>query len=87
MTETTLIEFPCHFPIKIIGTNSELFISEIKQIVINHFPSFKNEHIAHKMSKKNNYLAITVIVYAESQKILDALYKELTQHPDVKMVL
>lgn len=87
MTETTLIEFPCHFPIKIIGTNSELFISEIKQIVINHFPAFEDNHITHKMSKKNNYLAITVIVYAESQKTLDALYKELTQHPDVKMVL
>ncbi|KGP64380.1 hypothetical protein EP47_11415 [Legionella norrlandica] len=87
MTKTTLIEFPCHFPIKIIGANSELFIDEIKQIVISHFPAFENEHLTHKMSQKNNYLAITVTVYAENQAVLDALYQELTRHPDVKMVL
>ncbi|WP_154699064.1 DUF493 family protein, partial [Legionella pneumophila] len=39
MTKTTLIEFPCYFPIKIIGINSELLLNEIRQIVINHFPT------------------------------------------------
>ncbi|HAT8103258.1 TPA: DUF493 family protein, partial [Legionella pneumophila] len=56
-------------------------------IVINHFPTFENEHLTHKMSEKNKYLAITVTVYAESQISLDGLYQDLSQHPDVKMVL
>ncbi|HAT8181269.1 TPA: DUF493 family protein [Legionella pneumophila] len=87
MTKTTLIEFPCYFPIKIIGINSELLLNEIKQIVVNHFPTFENEHLTHKMSEKNKYLAITVTVYAENQMSLDGLYQDLSQHPAVKMVL
>ncbi|CZG05430.1 TPA: DUF493 domain-containing protein [Legionella pneumophila] len=87
MTKTTLIEFPCYFPIKIIGINSELLLNEIRQIVINHFPTFKNEHLTHKTSEQDKYLAITVTVYAENQISLDGLYQDLSQHPAVKMVL
>ncbi|HAT1805051.1 TPA: DUF493 domain-containing protein [Legionella pneumophila] len=87
MTKTTLIEFPCYFPIKIIGINSELLLNEIRQIVINHFPIFENEHLTHKTSEQNKYLAITVTVYAENQISLDGLYQDLSQHPAVKMVL
>lgn len=87
MTKTILIEFPCYFPIKIIGINSELLLNEIRQIVINHFPTFENEHLTHKTSEQNKYLAITVTVYAENQISLDGLYQDLSQHPAVKMVL
>ncbi|HAT8989972.1 TPA: DUF493 family protein, partial [Legionella pneumophila subsp. pneumophila] len=56
-------------------------------IVINHFPTFENEHLTHKTSEQNKYLAITVTVYAENQISLDGLYQDLSQHPAVKMVL
>lgn len=87
MTKTSLIEFPCHFPIKIIGTQSQAFIDEIREIALKHYPNLTPEHLSHKTSQNNNYLAITVTVYAENQQQLDALYRELTQHPDVKMIL
>ncbi|MDR3501649.1 MAG: DUF493 domain-containing protein [Legionella sp.] len=87
MTETTLIEFPCHFPIKIMGKNSPLFLEEIREIVLNHFPTIEQEKITHKPSKENNFLAITVVVYAENQAMLDAFYQDVTKHPDIKMVL
>lgn len=87
MTQTTLMEFPCNFPVKIIGINSLVFIGDVKSITIKHFPNFKDEDLTHKISEKNNYLAITAIVYAENQMMLDAYYQELTKHPDIKMVL
>ncbi|MCW8407600.1 DUF493 domain-containing protein [Legionella sp. PATHC035] len=87
MKKTTLIEFPCYFPIKIIGNNSAVFFEEIKQITITHFPNIEDEALSHKMSKDSNYLAITVTVYAENQEMLDTFYRAVTQHPEVKMVL
>jgi putative lipoic acid-binding regulatory protein len=87
MTKTSLVEFPCHFPIKIIGTQSQSFIDEIREIALKHYPNLNEEQISHKTSQNNNYLAITLTVYAENQQQLDDLYHELTQHPDVKMVL
>jgi uncharacterized protein len=86
-TKTTLIEYPCHFPVKIIGSNTTVFLEEIRLIVMRHFPKTKTAAIVHKPSKENTYLSITATVYAENQEIIDALYIELTSHPDVKMVL
>lgn len=87
MTKTSLLEFPCHFPIKIMGNNSPNFLDEIRQITLKHFPTIENEKITHKLSKGNNFLAITVTVYAENQEMLDAFYQDVTKHPDIKMVL
>jgi putative lipoic acid-binding regulatory protein len=87
MTKTTLIEFPCHFPIKIMGKNSPKFLEEIREITLKHFPTIEQEKITHKPSKENNFLAITVVVYAENQAMLDAFYQDVTKHPDIKMVL
>jgi putative lipoic acid-binding regulatory protein len=87
MTKTTLMEFPCNFPIKIIGTNSQLFLEKIKQITIEHFSNFNDGDLTHKSSQKNNYLAITVTVYAENQAMLDCFYQKLIKLPEVKMVL
>jgi len=87
MSRTTLIEFPCHFPIKIIGSNSCVFLEEIKQITMKHFPDVEQSALTHKLSKDGNYLAITVTVFAESQDMLDAFYREVNQHPEIKMVL
>lgn len=87
MTKQSIIEFPCEFPVKIIGTNSEVFLDEIKMIVLHHFADFNQENLKHKLSDKGNYLAITVTVYATNQEMLDSFYLALTQHPDIKMVL
>lgn len=83
----SLLEFPCDFTIKIIGSNSENFAESIKNIIYNHFANGKKIVIANKLSKNGNYLAITATVYANNKEMLDALYMELTKHPEVKMVL
>lgn len=83
----SLIEFPCHFPIKIIGKNSTVFAEEIRAITLKHFPDTPNSFIVSKESERANYLSMTVTVYVHSQEELDAFYLELTRHPDIKMVL
>ena len=82
-----MIEFPCDFPIKIIFTNQPGVADEIIAIIHRHHPKLRSTSIKQKMSEKNNYSSITATVKATSQKKLDALYRELTQHPSIKMVL
>lgn len=88
MTDNThLLEFPCHFPIKIIGHNTDAFKLEVIKTVRNHYPDLKDSAISSNASKQGNYLAITVTVFAQSQKSLDALYFDLNQLSDIQMVL
>jgi uncharacterized protein len=83
----TLLEFPTHFPIKVFGPNTELFIESIHQITKEHFPDILDEAIHIKNSENHTYVAITLTVYASNQIELDNLYTELHQHKDIKMVL
>jgi putative lipoic acid-binding regulatory protein len=86
-TKSSLIEFPCDFQIKIIGKNSDSFYDEIAEIARKHHSDFNDSLTKSQRSEQGNYLAITITVHAHNQGSLDALYRELTQHPDVKMVL
>ena len=81
------MDFPCSFPIKIIGINSPSFVADIEAITRTHYPDIHIDAIRKKHSPKANFIAITVTVNAEDQATLDALYLELTKHPDIKMVL
>lgn len=87
MTKTTLIDFPCDFPVKIIGMNSETLINDVQRIVSKHFPGHTDERITYKKSENSNYLAITVSFLATNQEMLDEFYKEVSKLPEVKMVL
>ena len=81
------MDFPCTFPIKIIGINSPSFVTDIERITLKHYPNTHKSAIRNQNSPQGNYIAITVTVEALDQISLDALYLELTQHPDIKMVL
>lgn len=83
----SLMEFPCDFPIKIIGKNSAAFVTDVINITRKHFPDTADNAIRSQPSQQSNYIAISVTVHALDQATLDALYLELTQHPDIKMVL
>tara|TARA_R110002049_G_scaffold47110_15_gene136296 strand:- start:1311 stop:1583 length:273 start_codon:yes stop_codon:yes gene_type:complete len=90
MSETrreTLIEFPCDFPIKIMGARVEGFAQAIVEVVQRHDEGFDAASVEMRPSSKGNYLALTCTVRALSQTQLDALYRELTAHPMVKVVL
>ncbi len=89
MTEerTTLLEFPCEFPIKIMGARADGFAQAVLEVVLRHAPDFDAGAMQMRPSAKGNYLAITCTLNATSQAQLDALYRELSSHPMVKVVL
>lgn len=87
MTKNTLIDFPCSFPIKIIGINSGEFIDEIVKVTKKHFPDFNRENLSEKVSQNASYLAVTVTVIADNQSMLDAYYQDIVKITGIKMVL
>jgi uncharacterized protein len=86
-TKESIIQFPCYFPIKIIGKYTPGFQAEVTQIVITHFPRDPKPDITCQNSKNGNFISITATVYVHTQTELDSLYQELSQHPEMKMVL
>ena len=87
MSKETLLEFPCDFPLKIMGASDPGFAQAIGVVVLRHAPDFDVATMEMRPSKAGNYLSLTCTVRAISQAQLDALYRELTAHPMVKVVL
>ena len=85
--EPSLIEYPCSFPIKIMGKSQAGFAQAMMQIVMRHAPDFDPASMEMKSSKKGKYLSLTCIIQATSRAQLDDLYRELCDHPVVVMVL
>jgi uncharacterized protein len=83
----TLLEFPCDFPLKIMGATREGFAQAVVEVVLRHAPDFDAATVEMRPSKAGNYLSLTCTIRATSKPQLDALYRELTGHPWVKIVL
>ncbi|MGZ8267870.1 MAG: HP0495 family protein [Burkholderiales bacterium] len=83
----SLIEYPCDFPIKVLGRTQAGFAQTILEIVRNHAPDFDGSTLQMKTSKHGKYLSVTCVIRASSRQQLDDLYRELCDHPMVVMVL
>lgn len=86
-SEQSLLKFPCDFPIKVMGHLVDSFAKEVCAVVKAHDPQFDAASIEMRPSKNGNYLSVTVMVRATSRDQLDTLYRALTSHPMVKVVL
>jgi putative lipoic acid-binding regulatory protein len=87
MAEASLIEYPCDFPIKILGHTRAGFAQTILEVVRRHAPDFDGATMEMKTSKHGKYLSVTCTIRATSREQLDGLYRELCDHPLVTMVL
>lgn len=85
--EQSLIEYPCDFPIKVMGANVEGFVTAVTHVARQFDPGFDASTVEIRPSKGGNYLGVTITVRATSRPQLDELYRTLTTHPMVKMVL
>ena len=83
----TLFEFPCDFPLKVMGRKSDDFRSIVIGIVQKHVGTVAPENIEERPSKDGNYLSLTCTFQAQSREQLDNLYRELTSHERVLIVL
>jgi putative lipoic acid-binding regulatory protein len=86
-TELGAIDYPVDFPIKVMGRREPGFARTVVDIVRKHAPEFDESTVQMRPSKKNTYLSVTCTIVATSREQLDALYRELSDHPAVVMVL
>ena len=83
----SLIKYPSPFPIKVMGDNVDGFVHAITAIALQFDPSFDAATVQLRDSKGGKYLGVTVTVTATSREQLDELYRTLSTHPMVKVVL
>ena len=83
----TLLEFPCVFPLKVIGRNVAEFEGDVLTIIQKHVPEVQRENVTRRSSAGNKYLALTVTFVADNQTQLDELYLELNRHELVLVTL
>lgn len=84
---TSLIEYPSDFPIKVMGRHHPEFAQILTAVVLEFDPGFDPATVEMRPSKNGNYLGLTFTVRATSREQLDALYRALTAHDMVSMVL
>ena len=85
--EQSLIKYPTAFPIKVMGANVDGFVHAVTEIARRFDPGFDAATVELRPSRGSRYLGVTVTVTATSREQLDELYRTLSTHPMVKVVL
>ena len=87
IADAQLLEYPCDFPLKILGHTQAGFAQAVIDVVKRHAPDFDGATVELRASNRRKYLSITCVIRATSREQLDGLYQELCDHPMVVMVL
>lgn len=83
----SLIDFPSAFPIKVLGANVDGFVSAMTEVARRFDPAFDAATVELRVSKGDRYLGVTLTITATSRQQLDDIYRALSSHPMVKVVL
>jgi hypothetical protein len=86
-TRLGLLEFPCRFPIKAMGRQSDGFEALVSRIVCSHAELWPGEPVRSTPSRAGRFVSVTAVVEARSQAQLDAIYQELSDCVHVLMAL
>jgi putative lipoic acid-binding regulatory protein len=85
--EDTLLEFPCDFPIKMMGRDEDSFREAAIAVIEEHAGKLSDDAISTSSSRKGNFVSITVTISAQSQQQLDDIYQALTDHEEILVAL
>ncbi len=83
----SLLVFPTEFPIKVMGRRVDEFAQTMVAVICAHAPDFDPATVEIRTSREGNYLSLTATINATSRQQLDELYRALSSHPLVKVVL
>lgn len=86
-SKSQLLEFPCTFPVKVMGRADSEFRRSVLDIVRRHAPEVSEADVRCQDSSRGRFISITVEIRAQSREQLDALYRELNGHESVLMTL
>jgi len=87
MSDESLLEFPCAFPIKMMGRDTPGFRQTVRELVEKHTGPLDDAAIQNALSKNGRFVSVTITVSAESQQQLDDIYRDVSAHDDVLMAL
>ena len=87
MNDESAIEFPCSFPIKMMGRDTPEFRATARALVERHAGPVADDAVTTAASSKGNFVSVTVTITATSQEQLDNIYRDATDHDDVLMAL
>ena len=85
--EQSLIEYPSQFPIKVMGLKVDGMVSALTHIAHQFDPTFDASTVELRESSGGKYLGVTLTITATSREQLDEIYRTLSTHPMVKVVL
>ena len=85
--DQSLIDYPSRFPIKVMGANADGFVHAVTEVARRFDPTFDAATVEMRPSSGGKYLGVTVTITATSREQLDELYRTLSTHPMVKIVL
>ncbi len=87
MSEESVLEFPCDFPIKMMGRDTPEFRHLARELVENHAGPVADEAVQTSLSRNGRFVSVTVTISATSQQQLDDIYRDASSHADVLMAL
>jgi putative lipoic acid-binding regulatory protein len=87
MSEESLLEFPCDFPIKVMGKDTPEFRAMALALIESHTGPLEAERIRMAASRNGRFVSITVTVNAQSRDQLDDIYRDVSGHPAILMAL
>lgn len=87
MNDDSLLQFPCDFPIKVMGRGDSGFRALVMDLVRRRAPDLDETRVRVQNSRAGRYQSVTVVVNARARAQLDAIYQDLSEHPQIKLVL
>lgn len=85
--QESLIEFPCDFPVKVMGEMRDDFAEVIVAEIRKQLPDFGSSKVEMRASSSGRYISLTCTVHVTSRSQLDDIYRALSAHPLVKITL
>ena len=86
-TSETLLEFPCDFPVKVMGRDEPAFRAAVADIFEKHVGEVDASQFRESKSRNANFISLTVTIRATSQAQLDGIYTDLSANDDVLVAL
>jgi uncharacterized protein len=86
-SQPPVIEFPCSYPIKVMGAAGEYFTEQVLAIFSLHAPGFDRDQVRVLPSAKGSFVSVHVVIEAQGAEHIDVIYQALKTLPDLKLVL